>query len=319
MSFTYDQIPLESIDFCTDWNLHPWELYHISKALHESFSTTGIIHPPIVIPTAENRFSIVHGFKRLRFLKEYNRNLTPTCLNIAQDSSHSFILDILLTDQSRATQLTLAEKAQFLKIASRYLDTDTIIEKYLPRLELKQRKSTYHNALEILKQDKEIIQAIHAGDLREKMVAELLKLRQPADRLALVFLFKQLVLGDGKQRKFFVLLRDLAFRQESTIEDYLNEEEIQQILNHKEMNIPQKSQHLGILLGSRLTPSSTRAEEEFNEFIKKLRLPAHCSVSHSRSFEKDQVTLDITFKDMFECEEKWASLKGILDTNPHQE
>ena len=318
MSFTYDPIPLKYIDFGDDWNLRPWELNEISEELNESFSKTGIIHLPIVIQTAGNRFSIVHGFKRLLFLKRCNHELAPMCLNIAQDSSHSFILNILLTDQSGSTQLTLAEKAQFLKIASRFLDTDTIIEKYVPRLELKQRKSTYHNALEILEQDKEIIQAIHAGELKEKIVAELLKLRHPADRLALVLLFKQLALGDGKQRKIFILLRDLAFRQESTIEDYLNEKEIQQILDHREMNIPQKTQHLGVLLGNRLTPSSAQAEEEFSEIVKKLHLPAHCSVSHSKSFERDQVTLAITFKNMFECKEKWVSLKRLLDTKPHQ-
>ena len=318
MSFTYEQIPLESIDFSNDWNLHPWELHQISETLEESFSQTGIIHPPIVLQIAKNQFSIVHGFKRLLFLKGCNRNLTPMCVNILQDSSHSFILDILLTDQPDATQLTLAEKAQFLKVASRFLDTDTIIEKYLPRLKLKQRKSTYHNALEILEQDKEIIQAIHAGELREKMVAELLKLRHPADRLALVLLFKQLALGDGKQRKIFILLRDLAFRQESTIEEYLNDKEIQQLLNHREMNIPQKIQHLGVLLGNRHTPSSAQAEEEFNELVKKLHLPAHCSVAHSKSFERDQVTLAITFKNLFECQEKWVSLQQLLDKKPHQ-
>ncbi len=317
MSFTYDQIPLKYIDFGNDWNLHPWELDEISETLQESFSKTGVLHPPIVIQTAENRFLIVHGFKRLLFLKKYDSNLTPVCLNIAQDSSHSFILDILLTDQSDPTQLTLAEKAQFLKISSRFFDTDTIIDRYLPRLKLKQRKSTYYNALEILKQDKEILQAIHAGELKEKMVAELLKLRHPVDRRALVLLFKQLALGDGKQRKLFILLRDLAFRQESTIEDYLSQKEIQQILNHGEMNIPQKIQHLGVLLGNRLTPSSAQAEEEFNERVKKLHLPGHCSISHSKSFEKDQVTLAITFKNMIECKERWASLKGLLETKPH--
>ncbi len=319
MSFTYDQIPLKSIDFSNDWNLHPWELHQIPETLKESFSQTGVIQPPIVMQTTRNRFSIVHGFKRLLFLKECDHNLTPVCLNIAQNSSHVFILDLLLTDQPNATQLTLAEKAQFLKVANQYLDTDTIIEKFLPRLKLKQRKSTYHNALEILEQDKEIIHAIHAGELREKMVAELLKLRYPSDRLALVLLFKQLALGDGKQRKIFILLRDLAFRQESTIEEYLNEKEIQQILNHKNMNIPQKTQHLGVLLGNRHTPSSTQAEEEFNELIKSLHLPAHCSISHSKSFERDQVTLSITFKNMSECKEKWAILKRTLDTKSHQE
>jgi hypothetical protein len=84
------------------------------------------------------------------------------------------------------------------------------------------------------------------------------------------------------------------------------------------MNIPQKTQHLGILLANRHTPSSTQAEEEFNELVKKLHLPTHCSISHSKSFERDQVTLAITFKNMSECKEKWAILKRILDTKPHQ-
>jgi hypothetical protein len=69
------------------------------------------------------------------------------------------------------------------------------------------------------------------------------------------------------------------------------------------MNIPQKIDHLGNKLQQDLAPSSTQAEEVFIKQVKSLQLPANHALSHSPSFEKDEITLAITFKNFAECEQ----------------
>ena len=108
-------------------------------------------------------------------------------------------------------------------------------------------------------------------------------------------------MGTGKQKRFFNLIRDIAFREGSSITSYLQKKEITEILDHKDMNIPQKIKHLGNLLQHELNPTSSLAEGAFEKQVASLQLPANYAISHSPSFEKDEITLSITFKDFDEC------------------
>ena len=88
----------------------------------------------------------------------------------------------------------------------------------------------------------------------------------------------------------------------STTVLYEEKKEITAILNHNEMNVPQKIHHLGNLLQQAMTPASALAEGAFVKQVASLQLPANHSISHSPSFEKDEITLSITFKDFVACE-----------------
>ena len=48
---------------------------------------------------------------------------------------------------------------------------------------------------------------------------------------------------------------------------------------------------------------SSMAEEVFEKQVKSLSLPENYSISHSPAFEKDEVTLSITFKKIADCEQ----------------
>jgi hypothetical protein len=133
------------------------------------------------------------------------------------------------------------------------------------------------------------------------MVSEILSLPEESDKLALVQLFKDCGMGDGKQKRFFSLIRDIALREGSTISSYLQQEKIRAILDHEEMNVPQKIHHLGDLLQQELTPSYSLAERDFVKQVKELHLPINYSISHAPSFERDEITLSITFKNIAAC------------------
>ncbi len=308
MIISCQSISLASIKPTTKWNLHPWDLHVIPPDLQESLLRIGVIHPPIVIKESEASFEIVSGFKRFAFIQASPPQDRIDCMVIEEGASGKYLLDIILTDQSNKSTLSLAEKARFVEIACRFFTHEEIVENYLARLELKKRRSLIPMLLEILPQDESIVRAIHCGRLQEKMIFELIKLPEAADRQALVALYENLGMGDGKQKRFFSLIRDIAFREGSSIDAYLKKKEIQAILNHREMNVPQKVNQLGDLLQGHLTPSSSKAELDFIKRVKTLQLPASHSLSHSPSFEKDEITLSIRFKDFTTC-------KQYLDQN----
>lgn len=303
MSLSYRSIPVDSINFSTDWNLHPWEYRVLPPELVDNLTLNGVIHPPLVIADSEKTFAIACGARRIEFIRKYRDPSHIDCLVVGKDTPHSSVLHLILADQSYASPLSLAEKARFIEIAGQFLKMEDIATLFRTKLQLKSGRSAISDLQKILQQDEIIIKEIHAGRLQERMVAEILSLPEESDRLALVQLFKNLGMGDGKQKKFFYLIRDLACQKGSSIAAFLQKKDIRAILDHGEMNIPQQIHHLGNLLQQESSPCSTLAEGVFTKQVKTLQLPENYTVSHSPSFEKDEITVSITFKNFAECQQ----------------
>ncbi len=302
MFLSQQSIPLEAISpTITDWNLHPWECRILPAELQASLTSCGVLHPPLVLADSDKTFAIVSGVRRIEFIKKFTALSQVNCLVIDKDAPHSFILDLLLAEQNSAGPLSLAEKARFIEIACRLSAQEDVMSAFQKKLQLKGGRSTIPNLLKILNMDAIIIQEIHAGRIQDRMVTELLSLPKDGDRLAMALLFKNLRMGDGQQKKFFNLIRDIAYREDLSISVFLQKTDVVEILDHKMMNIPQKIQHLGNMFQHAVAPASGLAEEAFALQVKGLQLPTSYSISHSPFFEKDEVTLSITFKNLAEC------------------
>jgi hypothetical protein len=302
MLFSHQYISLDAINLTTtEWNLHPWEYQVLSPELQTSMGRYGILHPPLVLADSAKTFAVVSGARRIKFIKQLNDLSQVHCLVIDKDAPHSFILDLILTEQTSAGPLSLAEKARFIEIACRLSASQDLLNSFLKKMQLKSGRSTISNLMKILEQDEIIIQEIHAGRMQDRMVTELLSLPEEADRQAMTLLFKSLRMGDGQQKKFFNLIRDISFREGYSISLFFKKKAVVEILDHKLMNIPQKIQHLGNLLQHAIAPTSALAEEAFIQQVKSLQLPTSHSIAHCPFFEKDDVTLSITFKNFADC------------------
>lgn len=302
MFLSHQTIPLEAISpAITQWNLHPWECQTLPAELHASLARCGVLHPPLVLADSARTFALVSGVRRIEFIRSSTALSQINCLVIDKDAPHSFILDLILAEQNSAGPLSLAEKARFIEIGCRLSAQEDLLNTFQKKLQLKGGRATIPNLLKILDLDDVIIKEIHAGQIQDRMVTELLSLPEDGDRLAMVQLFKSLRMGDGQQKKFFNLIRDIAFREGLSISSSLQRRDLVEILEHKTMNIPQKIQHLGNMLQHAIAPTSALAEEAFALQVKDLQLPTGYSISHSPFFEKDEVTLSITFKNLAEC------------------
>lgn len=311
MLFSLQHVSFRQLQSTGKWNIHPWDNNRYSEELKNSIIQTGIIHPPFLLQHPDKKFDIVTGHKRLIIADKHLESDKIACYILPENFPKQAILDLLLTDQS-STPLSLAEKAQFIRIATECMTKDEIIRNFSGKLEISEHTSAIDEMEKLLTMNTEIIKEIHGGRLQYKMIRELLRIKNPEDRLALVSLFKTLSLGGGKQKKLFSLIRDLAYRSNRSISDFLQSDELQHILNHKETNPPQKAQHLGNFLQTKLTPTYLESEKHFANFSKELQLPENCSLSHSRAFETDSLTLSIVFKNSRECRQLLPEIKSVL-------
>ena len=315
--FSSCTVPLSKIAFTRDWNLHPWDAQTIPDTLLQSFHRTGIIHPPILLAKEDGSFDILCGFKRLQFLLANAQMESVGCLVFAKNTGARVLLDALLTDQIFFHPLSLVEKARFIEICTRFLNSQDIVSLYLERLQLRKKTSTINELTNILQQHPLIIAEIHGGRLQEKMAMELLRLPESSDRLALVQLFSDLSMGEGKQKRFFSLIRDLAFRQNIPISHYLELQEISNIVKHPVLNETQKIQRLSIHLQHQLSPTYTEAEEDFARQVRALRLSPKCAISHSPSFEKDDIILSISFGNFTDCVLMAPKINKLLQSDSY--
>jgi ParB-like chromosome segregation protein Spo0J len=296
-------IAFDAIDSSDKWNLHPWALYNIADELAASFSRVGVLHPPILLCKKDNRYEILCGFKRLLFASSVLQCRFMSCLIIPEGADAEVILDIILTDQALFNPLSLAEKARFLHLCEEKFSRQKVTDLYFDRLMLEKRASTFTMLAKLLAGNPALLSEIDRGALQERIVRELLDLPSAPDRVAVVKLFKELRLGEGKQRMILPLVRELACRLGLSISSLLEDQSIREILCRPGMNNPQKTQHLAAFLKGRINPLSTKAEIAFVHDVSTLKLPKNYLVTHSPSFEKDEVTLSITFKDLMACKQ----------------
>ncbi len=313
-SHDFTNAPIKRINDSGRWNIHPYLDKQPSVSLEQSVKRVGILHPPTLIKDASHGYDVVCGRQRLECAKNSPKNDHCLCRVLPATMPVQQILLYLLEDQMSSGPLTVLDQAHFLHLCLQSMEMEVVAKNFPPLLGLIKGPTAMTNLLKLCTLNHKIQQSIHLGIISGKIIYELVKL-PPQDQLALENLFNTLYLGGGKQKRFFTLCRDHILQSGKTISSLLEEEDIQFIVNHKEMNPPQKTNQLLSLLQKRCFPLQTEAEETFRSAAQRMQLPEDCELSHSPAFEKDDVLLSIRFKDMQSFKSFLPTLRGFYKKN----
>ena len=305
---SFKDIPLSSINTSKHWDLHPFLDDTPSPVLQQSFAESGILHPPLVQQAQNGTFDLICGRKRIHALKHYFKQTSVPCLILPPVLTPSALFLSILTDQQLNGALSPIEAAYFLHYCLEKMEEKEVAALFLPRLGYKQQATLLHQLVTLLTLDEKLQQQIHHGLISDKIAFELLELTA-IDRISLSALFELLQPGTGKQKRLIMLSRDIANRSQQTITSLFEKEEFRQILEHTEMNAPQKTHSLLELLQRKFYPRSSEAEQVFRDRVRSLKLPDNYAITHSLNFEKDEVYLTVTFPDFESCEKSWAEKK----------
>lgn len=312
-------IHLNQITDSQHWNIHPFLQPEIPTTLAESFKTVGILQPPIVYELTEGKYDIIAGRRRILAAKEICNLTACTCFVVPQKTSPREMLSILF-ESHRLTppRLTPMEIACFFNIALQHLSLDELVKTFLSRIASKCNVSTVKKILQLVDLEDEIQRLVHDLVITEGMAYDLLQIC-PQDRIKLTEIFVEFQMGGGKQKRLFMLLRDICRRQHTSFCLFLERPEITEILKHKEMNNPQKLHHLFSFLQQMSTPTLHADIDFFKSQINRLKLPDSCTVQHSPAFESNEISLIIRFPDMVRFSQIWPEIFGVLERTPVQE
>ncbi len=311
----FKNVPFTDISITSKWNLTPFlDLNSISTS-DTSEIHVGNIHPPIVkvSESLPGTYTLISGRSRLQSVKKNSPKQSHiTVLVLPADISANDILLYLLSDKNVSGNFSKMEKSFFLHLCCENRSLEEISQKFLPLLDEKPQTHIAKKLISLTTLEPNLQKSIHNGQLSSKLALELLTL-SAIDRVTLHNLFKQLELGGGKQKRLYSLCKDLSLRNNTDITTLLTNEDYRSILNHSEMNVPQKGASLLTLLQKQLFPQNTEAEKKFIKRVRNIHLPDNCTVKHSQSFELEEISVIIKFKDIGKLEEKSHIFKELLD------
>jgi len=312
-TFRSSLVNLQHINFQDFSNsLTPEEAREPSTALMESVARAGILHPPILREQGRT-MEIVTGRRRLLAAQQTLHSISAICLVLPTETLPTETLAINLEDTMLRGDITVIEQAIFFQKILGHLDENEAARRFLPTLGLEPHRHHLHNLLQLLGLEEHLLAAVHEGRLHDGVARELLGLNF-TDRLSLYEVMEILSLSVSNQKKITAICRELAARHNTSVMALLCQPDVREILDPQETNIPQKTAKLMQWLTDQRFPSLAAAEQEFRTFAAALKLPSAVAISHSPSFEQDQVQLSIPFANREELRRVWPLIANALKT-----
>jgi len=294
-SLAMSRIALSHIDFDDrTYSLRPEGDDELPANFLGSLTRCGLLHPPLVQDRGNDRFLIVSGRRRLRAVRDVLREASCICLIMPGDSTNLEALRMALEEGLLGPPWSPVMKANYLKKIVTLVGQEETVRSFLPRLDITPQQYHLDKLLSLAELEAPLPMAIQQGRIAEKTAYELGRLSF-RDRLALFDLIISLKLSVGNQRQIIAICNELAKRSSTTVHTILTAPDILEILNSKDCNPPQQTARLMKVLQARRSPRLTAANQEFADLQNRLNLPQWAEISHSPSFEKDQVSLHLNF------------------------
>lgn len=291
------EIPIKDIDRISEtFLLSPVRREQANPKLVDSIGRVGILSPPILMPRGAQSYQIVTGWGRLAaWLARYG-DKPLLCLVLDAGTREEDCLTIALEDILRQRPATAVEIALFLKKIGRHLDHARLAERFLTILGLPENTAVIDQYLSLLKLEDPIIMAVHNGRLNARLAFELAR-QSIRDRLAVFDVVDRLHLSVSNQKKFYAGAVELASRRKTSLLNILADNRTLEILSHPSANVPQQTAMLMNWLDQQRFPRLHQAEAAFRQFRKDLQLTPEMTLEHAPSFERDSLTLSISFTD----------------------
>ncbi len=308
----YISVPLKNICDTHRFDIHPFlNDAPYNKKLMDSIKLSDILHPPTILQIPDGNYDVLCGRQRLKFCQSVLQKTECLCRILPQECSIEDLLVILLEDQFSNDDLTIIEQSHFVNLCSRIIQAKTTFQSFLRTIPPGRITRGLNFLLPLVDLDYSLQKKIHFSVVTEKILGELQKYSSQ-DQVILANLIEKLQLGVNNQKKLLLYISEILQRNTLTLSSLLASNSIDEVLNHSEMNTPQKTTQLFSILYKMYFPLLSSAEEIFKKEVDGLKLPNHCHLKPTKAFESDEVTLSIRFKNMASLKETWSTIRKDL-------
>ncbi len=280
------------------------------KPLIRSVEKFGLINTPIVTKEKEGRVEVVAGYRRILALKHLQWEEVP-CRDFSDAGLTSLQLLLFNLHDNLATRpFNEVEKGMILNRLIPHVPKEEILSHFMPLLEL----PSHEPSLEIFLRLEELDYSMKESLVYARISFQTAKAFVDMDtesRSALFEWIASMKLNSNQQSQFIAYAADISIKEQRRIAQIFEEKQILELLNDKNLNIPQKAKSLLNILKCRRFPLLTRSEGAFQKTVSRLGLPEGISVHHPPFFEGPDYRLEILFGDGEQLKEKVDALGKV--------
>ena len=279
------------------------------KPLVQSIKQYGLLSPLILRKNKLNTYSIASGFRRYEAAKKNGYKMLNAYI-LDKGMADQEIFNLILLEFISHTQPNVIEKSIIIKKLNQYYDQDYIISHYFPLLNLSSSRQVYKRIEPLHKLNKDICKAIIDGQLHQNLGLVLSQYRVKDQKYIFQFL-SQLNLSISNQFNVVEIITDLSKKEDVTVLEVIDKEDIQAILKENKLNQRQKTELIISYLKEKRAPLLTKAIKGFNRIKKQLHLPPEISFTHPPFFEGPNYKISFQFKNYLELQTRLKTLDKI--------
>jgi len=310
MRFNEDSIPLA--DICESDSTYRVTTATTIDDLTDSIAVIGLIHPPI-LQRENSGYRIVSGFRRIAASRALGQKTIQTRL-LPDDSDESTRVYLAIADNSLQRSLNLIESSRALNLLSRVTNDEHHLVEMAAVLTLPKNPAMIARLLPLTAMPTAIQAEVVSEGLPLSMALELDTFDiKTAEKLARIF--TDLRLGLNRQRELLTHLREIAKREDRSIDAILADDEVRGITDNVDLGSVQKSGQLRALLYRWRYPSIAERSAQFNDLVKAMRLGSGIKLTPPIHFEGTAYTLSITFERFDQLADRGKSLKILRQSD----
>ena len=311
MRYNEETVELSSIDRCDS-------TYRITSetsidVLAESINHIGIINPPVLRPKNSD-FTIIAGFRRIEACQSLGWSKIPARI-LASGTSEVECAKIAVTDNALQRPLNLLEESRAYALISGIFEDDREMAKVASSLGLPGNPSLIKKIETISRLPQPVQNGIISNTISLPTALELVELPHEVG-VGFSELFNRLKLSLNKQRQLLTLVKEIAIREDASIEDVLGETYLRETLLSEELDRNQKARKIRNYLKKRRFPEITRTEKAFEARVKALQLGSGVKLIPPIHFEGATYTLSIYFDNLNELHDRRETLDQLIQ-NPN--
>jgi ParB/RepB/Spo0J family partition protein len=302
-------VPLSEIDLhdrLTDFSLNP---NGCPEKLLDSVKEVGIRHP-ISICSTNKPYKIISGHKRVQATIKAGLTSIPAFFVPTMDDA----LVTNLKENFALRHYSDIEKGCILnKLISEGFEEDTIIDLYMPLLELERSKKIFQDLILVEKISSELQKLLHRSNVPVKIFQVFFTWDNENQETAEKF-FAATRPGVNKWRDLLELIEEISRRDEISPKDILFTSATIETLKDKSLTPPQKYDRVRQGLQQKRYPVLSDLKKQVLRALDEMKLDDKTRLKYDDAFESDEMKLELKFRDERELSQQVEKIFHALQS-----
>ncbi len=257
---------------------------------------------PALVSQNDSAFIIIDGVKRI---SGSNKSNYPC---IVLPSVDPLNLGLMRIELNKNRTLSLKEKILFAKWLSKNLNREEYLF-WTQRIKVSDKER--HELENLFYVDDDVLAAVTEGVLDSGCTEEFSSLKKD-DRISVLDLFTKIPFSRQMQKEIIEWLPELSFRSNSTVKKVLESPELEDVVNHPKLNIPQKQQRIRDTLYIQRFPLYSSLQKKWKKNVAVANPdPSRVQFTPSPGFEKRKLEIKATVCNAAEAHKIFQKLASI--------